>query len=202
MSAVLGGAQSIHTNSFDEALALPSERAATIALRTQQVLAHESGVVNTADPAGGSYFLEALTGELETRAWELIGRIDELGGAVAAIEAGWVQGEIEAAAYRWTESVESGERVIVGVNTNVEEGREEIGLHRLDPESERRQIERTASVRAGRSDAEVEAALARVREAARGTENLLPPIRDALGVMCTVGEVCSVLREEWGTYDR
>ena len=202
MSAVLGGAQSIHTNSFDEALALPSERAATIALRTQQVLAHESGVVNTADPAGGSYFLEALTGELETRAWELIARIDELGGAVAAIEAGWVQGEIEAAAYRWTESVESGERVIVGVNSNVEEGREEIGLHRLDPESERRQIERTASVRGGRSAADAEAALARVREVAQGTENLLPPIRDALGAMCTVGEVCSVLREEWGTYDR
>jgi methylmalonyl-CoA mutase N-terminal domain/subunit len=202
MSAVLGGAQSIHTNSFDEALALPSERAATIALRTQQVLAHESGVVNTADPAGGSYFLEALTGELETRAWELIARIDELGGAVAAIEAGWVQGEIEAAAYRWTESVESGERVIVGVNSNVEAGREEIGLHRLDPESERRQIERTASVRGGRSAADAEAALVRVQEVARGTENLLPPIRDALGAMCTVGEVCSVLREEWGTYDR
>jgi methylmalonyl-CoA mutase N-terminal domain/subunit len=202
MSAVLGGAQSIHTNSFDEALALPSERAATIALRTQQVLAHESGVVNTADPAGGSYFLEALTGELESRAWELIARIDELGGAVAAIEAGWVQGEIEAAAYRWTESVESGQRVIVGVNSNVEAGREEIGLHRLDPESERRQIERTASVRGGRSAADAEAALVRVQEVARGTENLLPPIRDALGAMCTVGEVCSVLREEWGTYDR
>jgi methylmalonyl-CoA mutase N-terminal domain/subunit len=202
LSAVLGGAQSIHTNSFDEALALPSERAATIALRTQQMLAHESGVPNTADPAGGSYFVESLTRELEARAWELIERIDELGGAVAAIEAGWVQSEIEASAYKWTTSVESGERLIVGVNANVEEGREEIGLHRLDPESERRQIERTARVRAARDAAAAEAATAGVREAARGTENLLPPIRKALGMMCTVGEICGALRAEWGTYDR
>ena len=202
LSAVLGGAQSIHTNSFDEALALPSERAATIALRTQQMLAHESGVPNTADPAGGSYFVEALTRELEARAWELIERIDELGGAVAAIEAGWIQAEIEASAYQWTAAVESGERVIVGVNANVEEGREEIGLHRLDPESERRQIERTARVRAGRNAAAAEAALARVGEAARGTENLLPPMREALDMMCTVGEICGALRAEWGTYDR
>jgi methylmalonyl-CoA mutase, N-terminal domain len=202
LSAVLGGAQSIHTNSFDEALALPSERAATIALRTQQVLAHESGVPNTADPAGGSYFVESLTRQLEARAWELIEQIDELGGAVAAIEAGWIQAEIEASAYKWTASVESGERLIVGVNANVEEGREEIGLHRLDPESERRQIERTARVRAARDAAAAEAAIARVREVARGTENLLPPIRKALDMMCTVGEICGALRAEWGTYDR
>jgi methylmalonyl-CoA mutase, N-terminal domain len=202
LSAVLGGAQSIHTNSFDEALALPSERAATIALRTQQMLAHESGVPNTADPAGGSYFIEALTRELEDHAWALIERIDELGGAVAAIEAGWIQSEIEASAYRWTAAVESGERVIVGVNTNVEEGREEIGLHRLDPESERRQIERTQQVRAGRNAADAAAALERVLAAARGTENLLPSIREALAALCTVGEVCGVLREEWGTYDQ
>jgi methylmalonyl-CoA mutase N-terminal domain/subunit len=202
LSAVLGGAQSIHTNSFDEALALPSERAATIALRTQQMLAHESGVPNTADPTGGSYFVESLTRELEERAWELIERIDELGGAVAAIEAGWIQAEIEASAYKWTASVESGERLIVGVNANVEEGREEIGLHRLDPEAERRQIERTARVREGRDATAAEAAIARVREAARGTENLLPPIREALDMMCTVGEICGALRAEWGTYDR
>src|SRR4051794_383076 len=143
LSAVLGGAQSLHTNSFDEALALPSERAATIALRTQQVIAHESGVAQTADPAGGSYFIEALTRELEERAWELIERVDEQGGAVAAIEAGWVQSEVEAAAYRWTKAVEDGERVIVGVNAYVEQGREEIELHRLDPDAERRQVERT-----------------------------------------------------------
>jgi methylmalonyl-CoA mutase N-terminal domain/subunit len=202
LSAVLGGAQSLHTNSFDEALALPTQRAATIALRTQQVLAHESGVVNTADPAGGSYFVEALTKELEERAWELIERIDELGGAVAAIEAGWVQSEIEAAAYRWTQALESGERVIVGVNAHVEEGGEAIELHRLDPEAERRQVERTRRVRGERNAEAAAQALARIRDAARGTENMLPPMRDGLRAMCTVGEICGVLREEWGTYDK
>ena len=202
LSAVCGGAQSIHTNSFDEALALPSERAATIALRTQQVLAHELGVVNTADPLGGSYFVEALTDELEARAFELIGRIDELGGAVAAVEAGWVQGEIEASAYEWTREVESGTRTIVGVNAYTEEGEERIELHRLDPAVERRQVERTREVRARRNAAEVERKLAAVREGARGTANLLPPLREALAAHCTVGEICAALRSEWGTHDR
>jgi methylmalonyl-CoA mutase, N-terminal domain len=132
----------------------------------------------------------------------LIERVDEHGVAVAAIEAGWVQSEIEAAAYRWTKAVENGERVIVGVNAYVEEGGEEMELHRLDPEAERRQVERTRRVRAERDAAAAERALARVREAARGTENLLPPMRDALSALCTVGEICGALREEWGTYDR
>jgi methylmalonyl-CoA mutase N-terminal domain/subunit len=203
LSAVCGGAQSLHTNSFDEALALPSERAATIALRTQQVLAAEGGVTATADPLGGSYYVEALTDELEARAWELIDRVDELGGAVAAIEVGWVQSEIEAAAYRWTAAVESGERTIVGVNAFAEEGAgDPIELLRPDPEAERRQVERTRRVRAERDAAAAERAAARVREAARGTENLLPPLRDALAAHCTVGELCGVLREEWGTHDR
>jgi methylmalonyl-CoA mutase N-terminal domain/subunit len=202
LSAVLGGAQSLHTNSFDEALALPTERAATIALRTQQVIAHESGVASTADPAGGSYFIESLTRELEERAWELIEQVDERGGAVAAIEAGWVQSEVEAAAYRWTRDVEDGEQVIVGVNAYVEEGGEEIELHRLDPQAERRQVERTHRVRESRDAAAADRALARVREAARGTENMLLPMRDALTALCTVGEICGALREEWGTYDR
>ncbi|HEX4518034.1 MAG TPA: methylmalonyl-CoA mutase family protein [Gaiellaceae bacterium] len=201
LSAVCGGAQSLHTNSFDEALALPSERAATLALRTQQVLANETGVANTADPFGGSYFVEALTGELEGRALELIERIDELGGAVAAIEAGWVQGEIEAAAFEWTAAVEAGTKTIVGVNAFVESGEERIELHRLDPAVERRQVERTRRVRAERDEAAASAALAGVREAAAGTENLLPPIRAALAAYCTVGEVCGALRELWGTYD-
>ena len=174
LSAVCGGAQSIHTNSFDEALALPSERAATIALRTQQVLAHELGVVNTADPLGGSYYVEALTDELEERALELIGRIDELGGAVAAVEAGWVQGEIEASAYEWTREIEAGTRTIVGVNAYTEEADERIELHRLDPEVERRQVERTREVRAGRDAATAERALAAVREAAAGTGEHAP----------------------------
>jgi len=202
LSAVCGGAQSLHTNSFDEALALPSERAATIALRTQQVIAAETGVIDVADPLGGSYYVEALTNELEERASALIGRIDELGGAVAAVEAGWVQAEIESSAYAWTSAVESGRRTIVGMNAFGEEEAGSIELHRLDPAAERRQLERTRRVRAERNAAGAERALAGVRAAARGTANTLPPIREALAAMCTVGEVCGVLREEWGTHDR
>ena len=150
LSAVAGGAQSIHTNSYDEALALPSEHAAKIALRTQQILATEAGGTDTVDPLGGSYFIEALTDELEAKAWELIERIDELGGAVAAVEQGFVQAEIEQAAYLFQQQVESGERVVVGVNEFREDEGEPIELHRLDPEAERRQLERTARVRAER----------------------------------------------------
>jgi methylmalonyl-CoA mutase N-terminal domain/subunit len=201
LSAVAGGAQSIHTNAYDEALALPTERSARIALRTQQILAGEAGGTDTADPLGGAYFIEALTDELEARARELIERVDELGGAVAAIEAGFVQREIEDAAYEHERLVESGERVVVGVNRYAEAEEEEIELHRLDPESERRQVERTARVRAERDAPAAEAALARVRDAARGTDNLLPPMRAALAVGCTVGEICEALREEFGTYD-
>jgi methylmalonyl-CoA mutase N-terminal domain/subunit len=202
LSAVCGGAQSIHTNGYDEALALPSERAARIALRTQQVLAHEAGGTDTADPLGGAYFLETLTRELEERAWALIERVDELGGAVAAIEQGFTQHEIEDAAYEYEQRLEGGDDVLVGVNRFVEEeGGEEIELHRLDPEAERRQIERTERVRADRDAAAAEAALARVRKAAGSTENLLPPMREALALHCTVGEICNALREEFGTYD-
>jgi methylmalonyl-CoA mutase, N-terminal domain len=203
LSAIAGGAQSLHTNSFDEALALPTQRAATIALRTQQVLANEAGMTATADPFGGSYFVEALTDELEQRAWELIGQVDELGGAVAAIEAGWIQGEIENSAFRWTMEVESGERVIVGVNAFTEDGGEErIELHRLDPASIERQLERTRRVRAERDTDAAAAALEAVRQAAIGTDNLLPPMRVALAEHCTVGEICGVLRAEWGEHDR
>jgi methylmalonyl-CoA mutase N-terminal domain/subunit len=202
LSAVCGGAQSIHTNGYDEALALPSERAARIALRTQQVLAHEAGGTDTADPLGGAYFLETLTRELEERAWALIQRVDELGGAVAAIEQGFTQNEIEDAAYEHERRLESGEEVLVGVNRFAEEeAGEEIELHRLDPAAERRQLDRTARVRAGRDAASADAALARVLDAARGTENLLPPMREALAAHCTVGEICNALREEFGTYD-
>ncbi len=203
LSAVCGGAQSIHTNSFDEALALPTEHAARIALRTQQLLAHEAGGTDTADPLGGSYFIESLTDELEARARELIARVDELGGAVAAVEQGFVQGEIDDSAYRYAQEVEAGERVIVGLNRYEERATEseEIELHRIDPEAERRQHERTARVRAERGAAEADAALARVLQAARGTENLLPPMRDALRARCTIGEICDVLRGEFGMYD-
>jgi methylmalonyl-CoA mutase N-terminal domain/subunit len=201
LSAVAGGAQSLHTNSFDEALALPTEHAARIALRTQQLLAHEAGGTDTADPLGGSYFIEALTDELEARARALIARVDELGGAVAAIEQGFVQGEIEEASFAYSQQVESGEQVIVGVNRYREDEAEQIELQRIDPESERRQLERTARVRAERDEAAAEAALGRVLKAARGTENLLPPLREALRARCTVGEICNVLRGEFGMYD-
>jgi methylmalonyl-CoA mutase N-terminal domain/subunit len=201
LSAACGGAQSIHTNSFDEALALPTERAVRIALRTQQLLAHEAGATDTADPLGGAYFIESLTDELEARARELIERVDELGGAVAAVEQGFVQREIDEAAFAYAQQVESGERVIVGVNRYEEHEPEPIELHRLDPEAERRQLDRTARVRAERDTSEAEAALARVRETASGAENLLPVLRDALRARCTIGEICNVLREEFGMYD-
>jgi methylmalonyl-CoA mutase, N-terminal domain len=201
LSAVCGGAQSIHSNSFDEALALPTQRSARIALRTQQILAQEAGGTDTADPLGGSYFIESLTDELEQRAAELIEHVEELGGAVEAIERGFVQREIEEAAFRYSNEVESGERVIVGVNRYEEQETEPIELHRIDPESERRQLERTARVRAERDAGAAKAALAEVKRVAQGSENLLPAMREALRARCTVGEICEVLREEFGTYD-
>jgi len=201
LSAVCGGAQSIHTNAFDEALALPSERSVRIALRTQQILAHEAGGTDTADPLGGAFFIEELTNELEQRARELIDRVDELGGAVAAIEQGFVQREIEQSAFAYTQQVETGDKIIVGVNRYAEPESEQIELHRLDPEAERRQLERTARVRAERNADEAGGALERVREAARGDANLLPPMREALRSRCTVGEICNALRDEFGLYD-
>ena len=201
LAAVCGGAQSLHTNAFDEALALPTEHSAKLALRTQQVLAAEGGVLDTADPFGGSYFIEALTDELEARAWELIERVDELGGAVEAIERGFVQDEIEQSAFEWQRDVERGERVIVGVNRYREDDQQRVELLKIDPDAERRQLERTARVRAGRNAAEAERALAAVREGAVGESNLLPPMREALRAYCTVGEICEALRAEWGMYD-
>jgi methylmalonyl-CoA mutase N-terminal domain/subunit len=201
LSAVAGGAQSLHTNGFDEALALPTERSARIALRTQQLLAHEAGVTDTADPLGGSFFIEALTDELEAQARELIERVDELGGAVAAIEQGFVQREIEDAAFRYTSEVESGERVIVGVNRFAEAEVEEVELHRLDPAGEERQVQRTRRVRAERDAAAADASLEEVRRVAGGEGNLLPPMREALRSGCTVGEICNALREVFGTFD-
>jgi methylmalonyl-CoA mutase N-terminal domain/subunit len=200
-AAVCGGTQSLHTNAFDEALALPTERSARIALRTQQVIAAEGGALDTADPLGGSWFIESLTDELEARAWELIGRVDELGGAVEAIERGFVQDEIEQSAFQWQQEVERGERVIVGVNRFEEAESEQVELQSIDPAAEQRQLERTARVRAERSAADADRALAAVRETAVGDGNLLPPMRDALRARCTIGEICNVLRKEWGMYD-
>jgi methylmalonyl-CoA mutase N-terminal domain/subunit len=200
-SAVCGSAQSLHTNAFDEALALPTEHSATIALRTQQILAAEAGAVDTADPLAGSYYVEALTDAFAGQARELIRTVDEMGGAVAAVEAGWVQDQIEQAAFAHHQRVQSGEQVIVGVNRYAAEREATIELHRIDPEAELRQRERTAALRAGRDSAEVESALAEVRAAAEGDANLLVPMRAALRAQATVGEVCQVLRDEWGTHD-
>jgi methylmalonyl-CoA mutase N-terminal domain/subunit len=201
LSAVAGGAQSIHTNGYDEALALPSERSAQIALRTQQLIAHEAGGTDTADPLGGSYYIEALTDELEAKAWELIQHIDQLGGAVAAVEQGFVQDEIEQASFRWQQEVEGGERVIVGVNRFTEGEEEPIELHRLDPAAEQRQLERTARVRAERNSEAAQRAVDAVRETARGDGNLLVPMREALRAQATIGEISNALRDEFGTYD-
>src|SRR5213079_1121442 len=175
LSAVAGGAQSLHTNSYDEALALPTEHAARIALRTQQILAAEAGTIDTADPLGGSFYVESLTDELESRAWELIERVDEAGGAVSAVESGFVQDEIERAAFEFQRQVEAGERVIVGVNAFHEDSGERIELLRIDPEAERRQLERTARVRTERNAEEALAAIGAVREAAGREANMLPP---------------------------
>ena len=201
LSAVYGGAQSIHTNGFDEALALPTEHAATLALRTQQILMHEAGTTDTADPLGGSWYVESLTDELESIASGLIEQVDELGGAVAAIEAGWVQDQIEESAFRWQREVEQGERVIVGVNRFTTDEPEHVELHRLDPAIERAQRERTQALRARRDATAVEAAVAEVRRVAASDENLLPALRAALAARATVGELCGALRELWGTYD-
>jgi len=201
LAAACGGAQSMHTNGFDEALALPTERSARIALRTQQVLQREAGTTDTADPLGGSFYIEALTDEIAARALELIDRIEEMGGAVAAIEQGFVQHEIEEAAFRYAQEVESGERVVVGVNAYAEADSADIELQRIDPEIERRQLERTARVRAERDAGAAETALEAVRTAAEGDANLLVPMREALGVGCTIGEICGVLRALYGTYD-
>jgi methylmalonyl-CoA mutase N-terminal domain/subunit len=202
LSAICGGAQSLHTNSYDEALALPSQPAATIALRTQQILASEAGTTLTADPLGGSFYIESLTDELAARAWELIEHIDDLGGAVAAVEQAYVQGEIEESAFRWQQQVEAGERPIVGVNAYVADTEQPIELQQIDPAAERRQLERTARVRSERDPSEAERALARVRSGATSTDNLMPLLRDALRARCTVGEICGTLREVWGEHDR
>ena len=201
LAAVLGGTQSLHTNSFDEALALPSERAARIALRTQQILGYETGVADTVDPLGGSWFVESLTDEIERRARDYIARIDDMGGAVEAIESGWMKQEIEDAAYRITRGVESGDRVVVGVNRFSTEEEEPVELHELDPELERRRVEAVRRVRAERDQAAVDAALKSLREAAQGDDNLLYPMRDALAAYATLSEVSDVLRDVFGMYE-
>jgi methylmalonyl-CoA mutase N-terminal domain/subunit len=200
LAAICGGTQSLHTNSYDEALALPSEQAAEIALRTQQVLGLESGAANVTDPLGGSHLIESLTHALMDESHALMGRVDDLGGAVAAIEAGFYQQQIQESAYRYQCLVEAGERVIVGVNKFAETSQREVEILRVGAELEAAQIDRLAKVRAHRSAGAVTRALDALRRGAEGTDNLLPLMRDALDARATVGEVCGALREVFGVY--
>ena len=201
LAAVLGGTQSLHTNSFDEALALPTEDAVRIALRTQQVIAHESGAVNTIDPLGGSYYVEGLTNTLEAQAYEYFDRIDALGGVIPAIKENFFQREIAEASYRYQSEVESGKRVVVGVNRYVLEDEVPIAILKIDPALEQKQIDRLAAVKAGRDSAKVEAGLATLKEsAAKDGVNLMPPIIEASRDYVTLGEMCDALREVWGVW--
>ncbi len=201
LAAVLGGTQSLHTNSFDEALALPTEDAVRIALRTQQVIAHETGVVNTIDPLGGSYYLEDLTNRLEAEAYDYVSRIEKLGGVIAAIEENFQQREIAEASFRYQAEVESKQRVIVGVNRYRLEEEAEIELLRVDPALEQKQIERVQGVRARRDSATVERSLAALKEASvREDANLMPLLIEASRAYVTMGEMCDALRETWGTW--
>ncbi len=197
-AAVAGGTQSLHTNGFDEALALPTERAAKIALRTQQIIGAESGATDTVDPFAGSYFVESLTEEIESRALELIAKVDELGGSVNAIE--FITAEIDESAWGYQERYRLGQDVVVGVNEYVEDEVEVPDLLRVDPESEREQLERLAAFKASRDHGLVEQRLEELRAAARGTENLVPVIRQALKDRCSMGEVCGAMQDVFGTY--
>ena len=197
-AAVCGGTQSLHTNGYDEALALPTERAAKLALRTQQIIAHESGAADSVDPFAGSYFVEALTDDIETRAWELIGKVDELGGSVNAIP--FIKGEIEESAWGYEERYRIGQDIVVGVNKYVEEDIEIEDILRVDPATENAQVERLKAFKERRDQELAERRLEELRGAARGTENLVPFIRQALRDACSMGEVCGAMRDVFGEY--
>jgi methylmalonyl-CoA mutase N-terminal domain/subunit len=197
-AAVSGGTQSLHTNGFDEALALPTERSARIALRTQQVLAHESGVADTVDPFAGSYFIENLTDEIEQRSRELMEKVEELGGSVNALD--FIQREIEESAASYHERYRTGQDIIVGVNKYVSDQVDDVDILKVDPESERRQLERLKKFKAERDQAAVDGRLDGLRDAARGSENLLPPIKEALRAGASIGEVCGAMRDVFGEY--
>lgn len=200
LAAILGGAQSLHTNSKDEALAIPTADAARLALRTQQIIAHESGITNTVDPAGGSYAIESLTDRIEEEVTRYIEKIDSLGGMLAAIEAGWVQGEIHESAYRYQQSIEKKERIIVGVNAFRIEERDRIPIHTFDPALEADQIETLKTARASRDARTARAALERLETAAKGSENLMPHILECVEAYATVGEISDAFRRVHGEY--
>jgi methylmalonyl-CoA mutase N-terminal domain/subunit len=198
LAAVCGGTQSLHTNGFDEALALPTERAARIALRTQQILAHESGAADTADPFAGSYFVEALTDEIEDAAQALIDKIDEMGGSVRCIP--FIRAEVEESAWGYEQRYKQKQDIVVGVNEYVTEAMDEVETLRVDPESERQQVERLRAFKSERDGEAVQARLEELRAACSGRDNLLVPMRAALAAHATLGEVCGVMRDEFGEY--
>jgi methylmalonyl-CoA mutase N-terminal domain/subunit len=200
LAAVLGGTQSLHTNSLDETYALPTEESVTLALRTQQLIAYESGVDRVVDPLGGSYFVEHLTDEMEARAFEYIRRIDEMGGIIRAVEEQYPQKEIGESAYRYQREVEQGERIIVGVNGFKADKAAPIEILKIDDSVAHRQMDRLKQVKQSRDGAAVAAALAKVEAAARGTENLMPPVLEAVKAYATLGEVSDVFRKVWGQY--
>jgi methylmalonyl-CoA mutase N-terminal domain/subunit len=201
LAAVLGGTNSLHTNSLDEALALPTAEAALLALRTQQVIAHETGVVNTVDPLGGSYFLERLTLDMEEGALKYFDTIDRLGGMVAAVEQGYPQREIAESAYRFQQAVERGDKRIVGVNAHIEEDEAPVPTLYIDERVAESQAARVAEVKERRDSARVTRALADLREVARGTGNTMYPLLECVRAYATVGEMCDALREVWGEYE-
>ncbi|TFG34099.1 methylmalonyl-CoA mutase [Candidatus Thorarchaeota archaeon] len=202
LAAVLGGTQSLHTNSMDEALCLPTEEAVRVALRTQQILAHESGVANTIDPLAGSYYIEALTNDMEEEAYKYFETVDALGGVVAAIEKGFFQREIAEASYRYQKEIDDGKRIVVGVNDYVLEGEQiTIPVLKIDEEVERRQIARTQKIRKGRDNKKVDEALDGLRKASEGEENVMPHIVDAVRAYATIGEIFQVWRDLWGEWD-
>jgi methylmalonyl-CoA mutase, N-terminal domain len=200
MSAVLGGTQSLHTNAYDEALGLPSQNAAELALRTQQVIGHETAVPQVADPLGGSYYVESLTDRVEEEALAIMAEIDERGGAVKCIEAGWTQRRIAESAYRFQTRVEAGDRVIVGVNRYTTDGDEKVEIMKVGPRQQAAQARALKRLRARRDPAVVARRLSEIEHAARGTDNLMPPLKAALADYITIGECCSVLRRVWGEY--
>ncbi len=198
---MLGGTQSLHTNAYDEAIALPTEQAARLALRTQQVLAYETDVTRTVDPFAGSYVIESLTDDLEEAARDLMLQVEDRGGAVAAIEQGFQKNEIERAAYAVAREIDSGERTVVGVNAFATEDQEPYQPLRVDPAIEEEQTKRLERLRAERDGERVERALDALRVAAEGTANVLYPLREALAARATVGEVCNAMRDVWGEYE-
>jgi methylmalonyl-CoA mutase N-terminal domain/subunit len=200
IAAVLGGTQSLHTNGFDEALGLPTQEAASIALRTQQIVANESGITDTADPLAGSYFIESLTNELEQKALALIQQIDEMGGAVSSIENGFMQNKIAESAYAYQKAIESKEKIIVGVNQFESTSTTNIPVFQIDESIRIQQIEKLKALKSSRDNTKVVACLAAVKNAAAGTDNLMPSVIDAIENYCTLGEIADVLRGIYGEY--